>query len=541
MEFQKTHGARAFGLVISLLFGQAAWSAEYIVTNTESLGTGSLYEALQMANEAAGPDTIRFDSVLFSSPQRIDVSRDLIVRDDVVIEGPGSELLSLVATPQRYGLLSIGLRDGPEVTATVQGLTLEGMPGGNNKVLTTIQRARATLSDIRYASNGFFFPNNSGSAISIFDAEVSIDDCVVEGFSSTYRGGAVLIGSIYGGRFDVTIRRSVLRGNEVVQSGEAVLGKEGAAIYAYTPGNASTASRLTIIDSELSDNVTHQDSGGALATHGAVHLSISNSTISGNRAGGDGGAIATHNDTVIGTTISVDTSTITANRASGYSGGIHVGGTGLQSLSVTNSVVGANETELPQSASSQDIVVPIEVTAAYSHIGDSALANSNVNIVSGGSPMDSNIIGEDPLLGPLSENGGPTRTHAILSGSPLLDAASPGVHPRDNNLPLPSADQRGPGYARSSGVASDIGAYEFQVVPPTPAGQSSGGGGAISLWFALFLVLARYGRTRSRVIASSDGRCTADHDASQVVARGRRCRARATHGVRLRRAAQAGA
>ena len=259
-----------------------------------------------------------------------------------------------------------------------------------------------------------------------------------------------------------------------------------------------------------------------------MHLSISNSTFSGNHSGRDGGAIATHNDTVIGTTISVDTSTITGNRAIGYSGGIHIGGTGLQSLSVTNSVVAANASELPQSASNRDILVPIEVTTAYSHIGDSALANANVNIVSGGSPMDSNIIGEDPILGPLSENGGPTRTHAILSGSPLLDAASPGVHPRDNNVPLPSSDQRGPGYARSSGGASDIGAYEFQVVPPPPpppAGQSSGGGGAISLWVALVLVLARYGRTRSRVIASSDGRCTADHDASQVVARGGRCRA----------------
>ena len=99
MKLEKTHRARAFGLVMSLLFGQAAWSAEYVVTNTESQGTGSLYEALEMANEAAGPDTIRFDTALFSTPQTISVSRDLIVRDDVVIEGPGSEMLSLVATP----------------------------------------------------------------------------------------------------------------------------------------------------------------------------------------------------------------------------------------------------------------------------------------------------------------------------------------------------------------------------------------------------------------------------------------------------------
>ena len=56
----------------------------------------------------------------------------------------------------------------------------------------------------------------------------------------------------------------------------------------------------------------------------------------------------------------------------------------------------------------------------------------------------------DPRLGPLQDNGGPAKTHAILSGSPAIDAAA--------NATCPSTDQRGT--SRPKGAACDIGAYE---------------------------------------------------------------------------------
>jgi hypothetical protein len=57
----------------------------------------------------------------------------------------------------------------------------------------------------------------------------------------------------------------------------------------------------------------------------------------------------------------------------------------------------------------------------------------------------------DPLLGPLQNNGGPTLTHALLPGSPAIDAVTSGCPP-------PTTDQRG--VARPQGAACDIGAYE---------------------------------------------------------------------------------
>jgi hypothetical protein len=68
-----------------------------------------------------------------------------------------------------------------------------------------------------------------------------------------------------------------------------------------------------------------------------------------------------------------------------------------------------------------------------------------------------NVIGLDPRLGPLADNGGPTQTHALLAGSPALDHGS-------NPAGL-AFDQRGAGFARVRGAAPDIGAFEAAPAP----------------------------------------------------------------------------
>jgi hypothetical protein len=57
----------------------------------------------------------------------------------------------------------------------------------------------------------------------------------------------------------------------------------------------------------------------------------------------------------------------------------------------------------------------------------------------------------DVGLGPLADNGGPTLTHALLAGSPAIDAADDAI--------CPATDQRGT--VRPQGAACDVGAYEF--------------------------------------------------------------------------------
>ena len=71
-------------------------------------------------------------------------------------------------------------------------------------------------------------------------------------------------------------------------------------------------------------------------------------------------------------------------------------------------------------------------------------------------------INTDPLLGPLQDNGGPTFTHALLPGSPAINAGDP-------NFRRPACyDQRGPGFDRVRDGRLDVGSFEVQEPLPTP-------------------------------------------------------------------------
>jgi hypothetical protein len=75
------------------------------------------------------------------------------------------------------------------------------------------------------------------------------------------------------------------------------------------------------------------------------------------------------------------------------------------------------------------------------------VTNTDGNLVGNVSPYSAAI---DPLLGILVNNGGPTATHALLTGSPAIDAAS--------SDGCPATHQRG--IARPRGPACDMGSFE---------------------------------------------------------------------------------
>ena len=72
----------------------------------------------------------------------------------------------------------------------------------------------------------------------------------------------------------------------------------------------------------------------------------------------------------------------------------------------------------------------------------------------------------DPMIGPLTDNGGPTLTMALLPGSPAIDAG--------DSAAAPPTDQRG--FPRPAGAAADIGAYRscFPAVPQVSRPQGGG-------------------------------------------------------------------
>jgi hypothetical protein len=96
-------------LFIALGFVQAASAATFSVTNANDNGAGSLRQAIINANNAAGADTITFDSTFFSTARTINLTTgELAISDSVTIQGPGANLLTVrrdfnAATDFRFG------------------------------------------------------------------------------------------------------------------------------------------------------------------------------------------------------------------------------------------------------------------------------------------------------------------------------------------------------------------------------------------------------------------------------------------------------
>jgi predicted outer membrane repeat protein len=196
----------------------------------------------------------------------------------------------------------------------------------------------------------------------------------------------------------------------------------GAGMYVEA-GATVTLDHVTVSGNTVVNPSAVSGDGGGVITGAGSTLTVVNSTFSGNSANGYGGA-------VFGTgTVTIISSTITGN--TGGDGGGIVAGSGA-TLLVRNSILAKN------TGGNCDFAG-----------GISTLAGKNVVDVAGDCTGPSVILA-DPMLGPLAANGGPTRTHALLTGSPAIDAAIEcGV----------TTDQR---YVdRPQGTGCDIGAFEY--------------------------------------------------------------------------------
>ena len=203
-------------------------------------------------------------------------------------------------------------------------------------------------------------------------------------------------------------------------------------------GGIDNGGTLTLTNSTVSGN-SAIFGGGIYANGGTGEVTLSNSTISGNSGFHGGGIFVTLRSLVL------RNSTIARNSATQEGGGILVeSGGGDGALVLRNSLVALN------SAPSGSDVLKTDGTirARFSliRIGNGSGLTNGVN----GNQVGSASTPLDPKLGQLADNGGPTRTHALLAGSPAIDAAS--------TPDCPTTDQRR--VLRPQGPACDIGSYE---------------------------------------------------------------------------------
>jgi hypothetical protein len=183
-------------------------------------------------------------------------------------------------------------------------------------------------------------------------------------------------------------------------------------------------------------NFTASHGGGAFSNMGT--LTLDSTTVSENYAVGEGGGIANY----LRGTLMIINSTIASNWVVLDGSGSSVGGGGVWnegSATIQSSTISGNRANFGGGI----------FNTGRLNMRNSVLAGNLVSDLDGGLDSgDHNLIGGNPLLGPLQNNGGPTKTMAPLAGSPALNAGDPAQ--------LGVADQRG--VVRRGGV--NVGAYQ---------------------------------------------------------------------------------
>ena len=223
---------------------------------------------------------------------------------------------------------------------------------------------------------------------------------------------------------------------------------------------------LTLDRSTISSNSATNHGGGIINTNGAA--TITNSTISDNSAGTGGGIYS------YGMLISISNSTLSGNTAN-FGGGIYHGCLNFNGIfSIRNTTITNNSTGVLTYGlyGTLGFYSSIVVGNGTSDVSGSCISSLGWNLIGNSSTSVFNKPGDQVgvsavalKLGPLADNGGPTKPHVPLAGSQAIDAGDPEA------VSVPATDQCGAPFNRVYGGRIDVGAVERQPIPNTVMGD----------------------------------------------------------------------
>lgn len=405
--------------------------------DTVELATATIYDI-------SGPDNNTMEPTglpLITSEITIEGNDSTLQRSEVL--GTPLFRILLVTDTGNLTLNDLTVRNG-RTGSPPQGGFFGVQVGSGIRNFGTLTLNRCTVRDnlgLTYngggiASSGSLTINDSiltendagddGGAIAISGGVLSVKDSIISNNTATdeIAGGILMNGGT------ATLVRTTVSGN----------------IAALGGGIHNEGGALTLLESTVSNNNTDQEfqtilGGAGIANDGGT-LFVSNSTISNNSSiGSTGGGI--YNMEFGPGVVTLVNTTLNGNKAT-FGGGIFNGGDGtlhFQNTIIANSSVGGD------------------------CVNEGTLATNLSNLIEDSSCNPA--ISGNPMLAALSDNGGPTETHALMPTSPAVDAADPAVCA---SLPVANLDQRGesrPVDGNGDGTAiCDIGAYEQQERVP---------------------------------------------------------------------------
>lgn len=395
-------------LVSVPVWGQTTWNVPGDGSNACTTANPSCNTIQQAVDAASSGDTIDIAAGAFQ--ENVGISKNLI------LQGAGADNTVVEGIQNGAPVFAVG-----SATVTIEGMTIENgmgtLGGGISSFSSAVDVNNCIISNNTVVMGGVF-PGQGGGILIDGESTMNINNSIISGNMADIGGGIINDGVL-------TITDSTLSSNGAQGRGGGIF-------------NGGT---VTVTSSTISSNSAEVGGGGIYNNNGTV--TISNSTINGDSANQGGGIF---NEGMM----TITNSTISENTAFEGGGGIfNNGGTvQLSSSIVANTPSGG------------------DCSGSITSLGYNLESGNSCGLTSTG-----DLPNTDPKLGPLQDNGGPTETQALLTGSPAIDAGNP-------DCPPPDTDQRG--ITRPQGTRCDIGAFEAEDsdndgIPDIL--ESQGGGG----------------------------------------------------------------
>ena len=459
---------RPMALCVASLFGLAAplsavAADTWTVTNCGDGNTGDIPTKsgtlrFGVANAASG-DTVDLSGLINCPSSKISLATGEIVvpQQSLIIQGPGANVLTIDGT---------NLPGGSTGSSDSRLFTHKGVGG-------TLSIYDLSLTAGHVYHSGFGYPSLGGCIYSASSVTLVRSD--VFACSATQVGGYGASGGGIYAKGGVGLKYSTVSGNSAsggISDGGGVraLG-QFIAKYSTMSGNHAygqgygggvfVGGNTTLIGTTISGNISDNNIGGINAfnkvSSGANTFSMTNSTISGNSAAGVVGGVYSNSGT---TKFYYSTVAFNTTAAGGVSPGVAISGIYAPVTVTMQSTLMSNNNYLL--GQDNDFSTTSVVSFAAESANNLVRSTFVVDL-----PVGSTKFGSCPLLGPLRDNGGLTKTHALGSRSPAIDVGNNALNKAD--------DQRGSAaengvldYIRRSGPAgepsplADIGAYEVQ-------------------------------------------------------------------------------
>lgn len=230
-----------------------------------------------------------------------------------------------------------------------------------------------------------------------------------------------------------------------------------------SPGAIASYGANTSIKQCIISNNNSTSSSGVIIRNDSGSLLIEQSSIYNNSVSGFAGSIIRSDSyrqnaslSILNSTLSNNTSPVAVEVLNGdnYNYNDVNATASFNNVTLSNNELGTNNLEvgLDSSLTIQNSIIASTNASSDCVISDNGVITTDANSIIQDGSCGGLARAVDPLLGPLADNGGPSLTHSLLSGSPAINTG--------DNATCEATDQRGESRPLSASNACDVGALE---------------------------------------------------------------------------------